>query len=400
MRTSNGWRGWSSICKSNPKPSAQVAGGSRFRSRSNLESGSQLGYMLGEIYAARRATPPFRYMTIATSEYGLGILSDTGAADIGLICAFAMSPSAPPQEIDLDEIDELSEGSFAWLHFNLSNARARHLLAHARFIPDELKEVFKEHDGRRRIESLETGLLVSIGDLAFDADSDVPEVAPLWCFMTPRLFITARTHALKTTDQLRSAVRGGMKVASTVELLTWILAHRTATLRGIADEMTEQVGEIEDEILAGSIKQQREQLGRIRRFCARLRRHFAPDRSAFLKMLQRQPALLSGEHVDLIRSEVDELSFLADEVNELYERAKLLQEELASRVAEDTGRSLYVLAILSAVFLPMTLITGVFGMNVAGLPGLTGTESFWWVMVLIVAAGAATLASIFSRSRS
>ena len=65
-------------------------------------------------------------------------------------------------------------------------------------------------------------------------------------------------------------------------------------------------------------------------------------------------------------------------IAELYERAKLLQEELASRLAENTGRNLYVLSILTAVLLPMTLVTGIFGMNVAGLPGLSSQTSFWW----------------------
>ena len=55
--------------------------------------------------------------------------------------------------------------------------------------------------------------------------------------------------------------------------------------------------------------------------------------------------------------------------NRWTERAKLLQEELAARLAENTGRNLYVLSILTAVLLPMTLVTGIFGMNVADLPG-------------------------------
>jgi zinc transporter len=40
----------------------------------------------------------------------------------------------------------------------------------------------------------------------------------------------------------------------------------------------------------------------------------------------------------------------------------------------------------------MTLISGIFGMNVAGLPGTAGVSSFWWVMLLILAAGFVTLA--------
>jgi Mg2+ and Co2+ transporters len=56
-----------------------------------------------------------------------------------------------------------------------------------------------------------------------------------------------------------------------------------------------------------------------------------------------------------------------------------------------------VLSILTAVLLPMTLVTGVFGMNTAGLPGLQGAHSFWWVMLLIILSGAVTLALLFWR---
>ncbi len=50
------------------------------------------------------------------------------------------------------------------------------------------------------------------------------------------------------------------------------------------------------------------------------------------------------------------------------ERARLLQEEVSERIAEATNRQLYVLSVLSALFLPPTFVTGLFGMNVKGLP--------------------------------
>ena len=67
---------------------------------------------------------------------------------------------------------------------------------------------------------------------------------------------------------------------------------------------------------------------------------------------------------------------------------------MSSRVAENTGRNLYVLSILTAVLLPMTLVAGVFGMNVAGLPGSHDPGAFGRVMWLIVVSGAVTLAAL------
>jgi zinc transporter len=333
---------------------------------------------------------------------GAGLIAEITAADVGLIYGMQIPAAGALREIELADVDAALSGGagVVWLHFNLSNARARALLTRAHFVPSGLQEIFRDNEVRRRVELIDRGVLAIISDLIFEVESEPAEVAPLWCFVSEHLFITARMHPLKTTDQLRAALRSGLRVQHAIELLAWILGQRTESLAQLTQDMSEQVSEIEDEILGGAIKEQRVQLGRIRRFCARTRRHFAPDRSAFLKLLQRHPALFSEPQAELIRAEIEALSFLTDEAAELYERAKLLQEELASRLAEDTGRNLYVLAILSAVFLPMTLITGIFGMNVSGLPGLHSPAAFWLVMLLIVGVGVATLVSIFSRNRS
>ena len=112
----------------------------------------------------------------------------------------------------------------------------------------------------------------------------------------------------------------------------------------------------------------------------------------FLHRSLEELALADREHLQEYN---DVLGFVLEEIAECYERAKLLQEELSSRVAESTGCNLYVLSILTAVLLPMTLVTGVFGMNVAGLPSMHDPGAFAKVMWLIVASGGGTLAVFF-----
>jgi len=240
-------------------------------------------------------------------------------------------------------------------------------------------------------------MLLVFSDFAFDR-SDPSEVAPLWCFAGPQLLITARLHPLRSADELRLQLRNGAEAGSGMELLCMMLDLRTARLKGLATEMTAQLDQLEDEILAGSIKQQREQLGRTRRLCARLRREFAPERADFIRFLHRAPTTTRGmQERELLQASTDLMGFAIEEVAEIYERAKLLQEELASRLAENTSRNLYVLSILTAVLLPMTLVTGIFGMNVAGMPGLHSAAAFWKVMLLIFVSGAFTLAALFWR---
>ena len=71
------------------------------------------------------------------------------------------------------------------------------------------------------------------------------------------------------------------------------------------------------------------------------------------------------------------------------------RRKLSSRVAENTGRNRYVSSILTSVLLPTTCVTEVFGMNVAGMPGIHEPAAAARVMWLIVASGVVALAVFF-----
>jgi zinc transporter len=328
-------------------------------------------------------------------------LTETSGADGGLICGYQILDDGTVRTIAAENmVDALSQDEFVtWLHFNLTDARARRWLLDAGLLPQALREVLHDHDDNRRIEGADDdGLLVVMSDFTFDVDADPSEVGPLWCFLNRHLLITARQRALRSVDELRLQLRGGSTDArSGAELLASLLDMRSARLKRLANEMIEHMDNIEDEILAGDIREQRAQLGRTRRLCARLRRQFVPERADLRKFLQRPTSTLDESDRDALQSSAETLGFAIEEIAELYERAKLLQEELAARLAENTGRNLYVLSILTAVLLPMTLVTGIFGMNVPDLPGLHSEGGFWRIMLLIVASGGVTLAAFFWR---
>lgn len=323
-------------------------------------------------------------------------LNETVGADRGLICGYQLQEQGPAREVTADGIVQAlaQPDKVTWLHFNLSDARARRWLLDAAFLPAALREVLQDHDENRRVESTDGGLLLVISDFTYEDESDPSEVAALWCYAGRQLLITARLHALKSSDELRQRMRTGINAASGIELAAQLLDIRTARIKQLASDMTRQLDDIEDEILAGNIRQQRAQLGRSRRLCARLRREFAPERADLVRLLHRSTQPLAEADRGMLESSVENLAFAIEEIAEIYERAKLLQEELASRLAENTGRNLYVLSLLTAVLLPMTLITGVYGMNVAHLPG---ANSFWLVLLLILASGGVTLALLFWR---
>lgn len=66
----------------------------------------------------------------------------------------------------------------------------------------------------------------------------------------------------------------------------------------------------------------------------------------------------------------------------LADRSRLMQEELSSYLAQASNRQLYTLSVLTALFLPPTLVTGLFGMNTKSLP-LTENDGGSYVAIAI-----------------
>jgi zinc transporter len=147
----------------------------------------------------------------------------------------------------------------------------------------------------------------------------------------------------------------------------------TDTVSIIVAGQSDIVDEVEDRILKNRFLRESGDLGSVRRLVTRLRRHLGAQRSALAHQAHLAPAWWNEEDAGALRRAIERLSLALESIQE---RARLLQEELGSRTFETTNRNLSIVSLFSAVFLPLTLITGIFGMNVGPCPALrTGAVS-------------------------
>jgi len=78
--------------------------------------------------------------------------------------------------------------------------------------------------------------------------------------------------------------------------------------------------------------------------------------------------LLDREQAFEICEEGDRITRYLEDLDLVRERAMVAQEEILGRMAQQQNARMYVLSIVAAIFLPLSFLTGLFGMNVAGLP--------------------------------
>jgi len=317
--------------------------------------------------------------------------STYGADASGLICGFHFG--ADGQGVALGAIEALrylnGEGTdakhgFVWLHFNLAHAAAEKWMREHVSLSDQFYESLRDGSRSTRVELDDDTLVAVVNDVHYDFAFEPSDISTLWLSVGPRLVVSARLQPLRSIDRLRDAVKRGAPIRSSVELLVHLMHDQGDVLVNIVRETTTRVDGIEDSLLSGRLEKKRADLGSLRRLLVRLQRLLAPEPAALFRLLKKPPSWVMEDDLQDLRQSTEEFNVALSDMAALQERIKLLQEEIAGRVAETSNRTLFVLTVVTVLALPINIIAGLLGMNVGGIP-LNDHPYGFWIVVLIIA---------------
>jgi zinc transporter len=293
-----------------------------------------------------------------------------------------------------DEVAIPAAGEWLWLHFNLADMRARDWLAATTLVPKPAVERLLSTDDAQQLVPLQGCVAGVFFDLVHDFDRTVDEFGHVRFALTERVLVTGRRRALSSIETVRRRIETGHRFASPVDLLAAIVEQIAGTIDLIVEDLAAEIDRIEDAVLKEGVRDERLRLGNARLTAVRIHRRLNGLRGLF----RRLSTIQADGLLAMLRAAAGPLAQRLDELDheviELRDRARLLQEELGARMAEQTNRHLRLLSIVTALFLPPTLIAGLLGMNLTGLPFSTSHVGFWWAIGLTVASSAATLVAL------
>lgn len=296
------------------------------------------------------------------------------AALPGLLWAMRFASDGTGRLVESEEVlpepGGFGEG-FLWLHFNLADARVATFVEAGHFGPSRLVASAFDGDPHQRVawEGAFVGGVVA--DLVHGAPIPGRAAAEgrLHFVMGPRLLVSGRHHPITGPDALQEAALAGDRLAGPVHLLERLVDRVADAIAQTGSRLSDDLDGIEDRLLDGRPHGDGRRLGPIRRDAVRLHRQLLGLRAVFHRLdADGEAKQLSESGLQSVARLAQRLDALDRDMALLAERSRLMQEERASELATQANRQLYTLSILTALFLPPTLVTGLFGMNTKGLP--------------------------------
>ncbi len=324
-----------------------------------------------------------------------------GSDPVGLVSGFLFAPGQPVREIDssaaaawlrdhaplaADDVsgqDRTLDRPFIWLHFNLSHSACERWMRSQLDLPEDFFEALRQGSHSTRIERQDAALLAVVNDVIYNFGVTSTDISTLWAHADHRLLVTARARPLRSVDRLRAAVRRGEVFRSPLDLVVHLLRDQADVLVQIVRETGVNVDQIEDQLLSQRLQSNRSDLGAMRRGLVRLQRLLAPEPGALFRLLNRPPAWLQESDLQELRESTEEFSLVLNDLAALVERIKLLQEEIAAKLNEQSNRTLFTLTVVTVLALPINIVAGFFGMNVGGIPLADHPHGFWVLVALV-----------------
>jgi zinc transporter len=307
----------------------------------------------------------------------------------GLVWAFRIHDDGTADPLPLDQAIEHRHDGWLWLHLNLADLRAVAWVRSAN-LPAAASELLLSRDTHQQLHAADGFIYGLFADLVQGIEGCGEDIGHLRFVMSERLLISGRRQALSSVASARDTItRGGRRLPHVAALLELIVEHVGDAMDRLADALASELDQIEDSLALRTHGVERARLSRVRRTAVKLHRQLSGLRILFHRLERQGMEDLKPQLRVAAGRLAQRLDALDHEIMEMRDRARLLQEEITALAAEETNRHLYVLSILTTLVLPPTLVTGVFGMNLKGLPFVETEDGFLWAAALMVASALA-----------
>jgi len=270
-----------------------------------------------------------------------------------------------------------------WIHLTTNDERAKLWLGGEAGLSPYVIEALTATETRPRCDAVGEGVVINLRGLSSEELATSDLLASIRIYALGGCVFSVTRKALNALHPVRELIEAG-KLLDPGDLIAALSQAITEELDPVVADLGDSLDDCEEQITSGHAFELRRMVNRARSQAIGLRRFLNPQRAALEKLAAMPNDWLGDDDRLHLSAAADRAARMAEELESIRERAALVHETLTDLRAEQIDQRSLIIAVAAMVFLPLTFITGLLGMNVAGIPFAHEPWAFWGVFWLCV----------------
>jgi len=289
----------------------------------------------------------------------------------------------------LDEAcDANGSAPFLWVHLDGREEEDLAWLDGRSEIPEVARRALVALETRPRTEPMPAGALVNLRGLGKTPEDDPDALVSIRLWAQKGRVVSVCIRTPLALEPLCEAVKAG-QVLDPGDLISRLATLITDELDPDVSDLGDLLDECEATLDEKSVYVMRRKVAAARSQAIGYRRFVSPQRQALERLNALEADWLDDDDRMHLREAADRCARMAEELEAIRERAALMHEQLTDLRAEQVDSRALMIAIVALIFLPLTFLTGLLGMNVKGIPYADQPWAFDGVVAVCVVIAAA-----------
>ncbi|MEM5470073.1 zinc transporter ZntB [Celeribacter marinus] len=291
--------------------------------------------------------------------------------------------------------------TLGWVHLDGTHAdSAGWIASHLDYLDPQAIEALLDPASRPRITPLGDGLMIILRVINFNEGEDPEDMVSLRVWIDAHRIVTVSLRRVRAVERMSDALSAGIGPQTAGQFLTRLIEDVTGKIADFQSDLDVQAEALEDKIVRDESDGLRSDVVNLRLQVIAARRFMAPQRDVIHAIALSQCSFIDEETRREIEEEAQKMTRVIEDLDELRDQAIVLREELSGQLSDRLNRNMFVLSMISAVFLPLGFLTGLFGVNVGGMPGLASNAAFFWLCASLVGVVAVQAGAVFWMRRT
>lgn len=312
-----------------------------------------------------------------------------------ILCSYSIKGDGHAEAVAADAIGSLLQSrDLAWIHLDGQDTRTHDWLEQEiSYLDPFIVSALIAESVRPRVTEIGDGLLVILRGVNLNENADPEDMVAVRIWIDSARIISICRRPLKAVADIEGRLHSGTGPKNAGDFLHAIISRLLDRIQPVLTELDDHTDIIEERVIEDAKIAEREKITEIRKSAITFKRYLGPQRDALSALRSIDLPWITANHKRGLMESYDRILRFVEEVDAIRDRAQIVKEELAAILSDKLNKNMYVLSVISAIFLPLGFLTGLLGINIAGIPGANDENAFAiFCVALLVLVGIQVLA--------